>query len=672
MTSDALDGRLSHPPRTAARRIRLTALAAVAAVAALVSGCAAPASGTVPAPAIPSPAAAALTGPDVDAWLDGLLPAALERSGIAGAAVTVVRNGQVLTTRGYGYSDTGSGGTAPRPVDPDETLFRVGSVAKVFVATAVMQLVEQGRIDLDADVERYLDFPLPRTFDRALTMRHLLTHTAGFEERVKGTIAFGESAVSLRDIVALDPPEQVFEPGTVPAYSNYSYALAGYIVERVSGTPFAEHVGRNVLDRTGMTSSSFAQPLPPELRSRLSHGYPTDSSPPAPFEMVGPAPAGALTTSATDMARFMLAHLGELGPEQSLLDPGTLALMKEPALDATSLGTLADGPRMALGLFDESRNGHRITGHGGDTQFFHANMQLYPDDRTGVFVVWNSNGRGAADTLELRESFLEGFADRYFPAAAPAPGATAPTGHAAMAEGSYESARSPFSTFLSALGVIGQTRVTARADGTVLIEPGPMSLYPAVYEEVAPWVWREVGDQRIVTMRAAGDEVEALGVDGAFTLLRTEPARDAAVATPVLLASAVVLVVALLAWPAGAIVRRRHSLPAPAALGRAGRAARILTRVATGCAVLALAGWAAVIAQIAELQDVPEPVIRALQAAQWVALLGVIPAAIGLVVAVRHRAGPGRVLGSALLLLALVGTASFAVVFGLLSPSVSY
>jgi CubicO group peptidase (beta-lactamase class C family) len=654
-------------------RARLTAIAAAAAIATLLTGCGAPAAGTTPAPPIPAPSAVALTGPDVDAWLDGLLPAALERSGIAGAAVAVVHNGEVLTSRGYGFADSGSDGTTPRPVDPERTLFRVASVSKVFVATAVMQLVEQGKIDLDSGVERYLDFPLPRTFDRAITMRHLLTHTAGFEERARGTIQSGESAVNLRDIVAVDPPEQVFEPGTVPAYSNYSYALAGYIVERVSGTPFVDHIERNVLGRAGMTSSSFAQPLPPELRSRLSHGYATSSDPAEPFEIVGPAPAGALSTSATDMARFMLAHLGELGPKQSLLSPDSLALMKQPALDSASLGTLADGPRMALGLFDESRNGRRIVGHGGDTQFFRAHMQIYPDDRTGVFIALNSSGRGAADTRELQESLLSGFADRYFPATTgSAPRTATAAGHAAMAEGSYENARAPFSTFLSALAVIGQTRVTARADGTVLIEPGPSSLYPEVYEEIGPWVWREVGGQRIVTMRAVGDRVEALGVESAFTLLRTEPARDAGVALPVLLSSTAVLLVSLLSWPIGAIIRRRHSLPAPASLGRVGRTARVLTRVATAVAVLALAGWAMVIVRAAGLQDVPEPLLQALRAAQWVTLIGVIPAAVGLVVTVRHRAGVVRILGSVCLLLALVGTTWFALVFGLLSPTVSY
>jgi CubicO group peptidase (beta-lactamase class C family) len=651
-------------------RARLAALAAAGAVVALVSGCSAPAA-TTPAPPIPAPGTAELTAPDVDVWLDGLVPAALERSGIAGAAVSVVHDGQVLTARGYGYADTGSDGTAPHPVDADRTLFRVGSISKVFVATAVLQQVEQGRIDLDADVQRYLDFPLPRTFDSAVTMRHLLTHTAGFEERIRGVLTLGGPPVDLRDTVAVDPPEQVFRPGAVPSYSNYGYALAGYIVERVSGMPFDSYVDSNVLDRAGMPSSSFAQPLPPELAGRLSRGYVTDSDPAGAFETIGPAPAGALSASATDMGRFMLAQLGELGPQQSLLDPDTLALMKQPALDAASLGTLAAGPRMALGLFDESRNGHRIVGHGGDTDYFHSHMQLYPGDRTGVFVTLNSNGRGPADTLELRQSLLDGFADRYFPAADATPRQATSTAasHAALATGSYESARLPFSTFLSALGVIGQTQVTARADGTALITPGPMSVYPAAYQEIEPWVWQEVGGQRIVAMRTAGDRVEAIGFESAFTLLRTEPARDAGVVLPVLLSSAAILLLALLTWPIAAIIRRRYRVPAPPPLGRR---ARLLTRIATAAAVLALGGWTAVVLTIAGLQDVPEAIVRALQAAQWVALIGVLPAALLVVASVRHRAGTIRILGSVCLLLALVGTAWFAQSFGLLSPDVSY
>src|SRR5690606_10125653 len=113
-------------------------------------------------------------------------------------------------------------------------LFRVASVSKTFTATAVMQLVEQGELDLDADVSEYLDFELNRGYDDDITLRHLLSHTAGFEERIHGLIAYGDEPVDLREVLATDPPEQVFRPGTTPSYSNYGNSLAGYIVQRVS------------------------------------------------------------------------------------------------------------------------------------------------------------------------------------------------------------------------------------------------------------------------------------------------------------------------------------------------------------------------------------------------------------------------------------------------------
>jgi CubicO group peptidase (beta-lactamase class C family) len=670
-TTDPADGGARGARRAAG--LVLTAVLTVL-LAVLLPAAAAAAPRAVPAPPVPVPAAADLTAADVDAWLDGLLPAALERADIAGGAVTVVHEGRVLTSRGYGSADSGSTGAAPQPVDPRTTLFRIGSVSKVFTAAAVLQLVEQGRLDLDAPVQPLLDFPLPQRFEPAVTLRHLLTHTAGYEERIAGLIGTGTPG-SLRDSVAVDPPEQVFAPGTVPAYSNYGYALAGYVVERVTGTPFADHVTRAVLAPLGMTSSTFAQPLPPDLQDRLSPAYATASGPPQPFEIVNAAPAGSMTASTDDMGRFLLALL-DGAPE--LLEPSTLALMQQPGLDASTLGALAEGRQMALGLFDESRNGRRILGHGGDTQFFHSHLQFYPDERTGVFVTLNSSGRGPLDTLELRQAVLDGFADRYFPPTAPGPAPAVPgtAERAALAEGSYGSSRTFRSTFLAAAPLLEpeeQVRVTAQPDGTLLFEPGPLSLHPAHYAEIAPWVWQEVGGQRILTMRVADDgAVEAIGIEPAFTLLRTPPEREPATLLPVLLASAVVLVVGLVAWPAGAVLRRRYAVAAPAPLGRADRVATTLTRIATAAGVLALVGWALVIPAVGRLQDVPAPAIRAVQGAQLLALVGVLPAAVALVLALRRRAGAARVVGALAVLLALVGLGWVAAMSGLLQPSVSY
>ncbi|RAO62334.1 Serine-type D-Ala-D-Ala carboxypeptidase [Micromonospora saelicesensis] len=665
-------------PRSARPLVRLGAVLATAVVLAVSAvGCGTPQHNPAPpinAPAAPaSGTASALTGADVNAWLDGLLPAALDRTDIAGATVAVVTNGKILTTRGYGYADTGAGGNAAVPVDPDRHLFRMGSVSKLVTATAVLQLVQSGKLDLDADVKTYLDFELPLRYERAVTLRHLLTHTAGFEERIAGLIGTDGVDLNLRRALMTDPPEQIYQPGTVPAYSNYSNALAGYIVERVSGTRFEEYVQRNVLDRAGMPSSTFEQPLPAALRDRVSNGYDTSAGPATPFEIVGTPPPGALSAPATDMARFMLAQLGEPVGFAPLLDQPTRELMQRPALDATSLGTLADGPRMTLGFFAEDRNGHRILGHGGDTKYFHSHLQIYPDDRAGIFLSLNSNGSGALDSHELRESIVNGFADRYFPArddqptAGVDPATTAK--HAALAAGTYESSRAIQSNFLTAIGLVGRTTVSVAEGDRLLVEPGPLSDSPALYQEVAPWVWREVGGQRTIAMRATDDRVEAISFDSAFALLPVEPARAWVVAVPVLALSTVVLLLTVLSWPVGAIVRRRLG---SARRERAGRTARILSRVAVAGTLLAFAGWVLSIGSIMGLQDVPGPVLRAIQVLQLVGLLGVLPAAVRLIDDVRRHLGWRRITASGLILFALAGAGWFAVEFHLLAPSISY
>lgn len=661
---------VSRPPRRATRA--LAALGLTALLGGAVAGCASGATAPTPPPG-PTPVAAsaapAIEQADVDAWLDGFLPAALDRTGIPGAAVAVVHDGEVVTARGYGWADTGTASGEPVPVDADDTLFRPGSVSKLVTATAVMQLVEAGDVDLDTDVADYVDVDVPRAFDEPVTLRHLLTHTGGFEERVSGLIGAEGTPVDLRAALATEPPEQVYRPGTVPAYSNYGNALAGYVVERVSGQPFEEYVAEHVLAPAGMTSSTFAQPVPPALQDRLALGYGTSDGPAAGFEVVGTPPAGALSAPATDMARFMLAQLGEPTTGEPLLDDETRALMQSPALDEDALGTLAGGPRMTLGFFQEDRNGHRIVGHGGDTNYFHAHLQLYPDDRTGVYVSVNGSGRSGLDSLELREQLMHGFTDRYFPGSGTASRVDVETAreHAAQAAGTYTDSRAMHSTFLAVTGLLGPTHVTAQDDGRILVDPGPLSDRAVLYEEVEPWVWQEVGGQRTIAARAADGQVEAIGYDSAFTLLRAGAATD--VAVPVLVVSVVVLALGVLAWPVGAVVRRvlRRG---PAA--RAGRVPRVLTRVASASAVVAVLGWSTVVTTVMGLQEVPAGGLRVLQGLQVLGVLGLVPAAMRVVGDVRRRAGWWRVAGSIAVLVALAAVAWFALTYRLIAPSVSY
>lgn len=652
-------------PSHATMRRRSAAFAAsiAAAVLAVTAACGQGADPAAVAPPVEAPAAAEpLTATDVDAWLDGLVPAALERTGIAGATVSVVHDGALVTARGYGYADAGE----QAPVDPEQTLFRAGSVSKLFTATAVMQLVERGEIDLDADIDAYLDFEIPRAYPEEVTMRHLLTHTAGFEERIAGLIGTGGETPDLREALVNDPPEQAYRPGTTPAYSNYGNALAGYIVEHVSGTPFDEYVEAEVLAPLGMDSSTFRQPLPEGLEGRLSNGYGDASGPAQPFEMVGTPPAGSLTTSSVDMARFMLAHLGAL-PEAPILEPETMALMQAPALTEESLGGLAAAPRMGLGFFDESRNGHRIVGHGGDTDHFHSHMQIYPDDGAGIFISLNSTGLGALDSIEVRATVLEGFADRYFPAEGEGPDAIGDQEAAEAVAGSYVASRGFHSTFLSALAVIGGTGVTALDDGRLLLEPDPGTGSPGVYEQVGPSLWQEVDGQRQIATHTVDGEVAAFVHDGAFTMLRAEPAQAAGL--PVLVASMLVLLAGLLAWPAAVLVRRLRKRPYTRVPGRKWR---VMTRVAMAAGVLAVGTWVVIVMQVMGLQDVPVGAIRNAQLLQLAAALGTVPAAVRVVGEVRRKAGWRRTVASALVLLALIGLAWFAVAFQLLSPDVSY
>src|SRR5437879_10225476 len=230
----------------------------------------------------------ALTKADFETFLDGLIPSQLQNRNLAGAVVSVVKDGQVLFQKGYGYADV----EEKKPVLPDQTLYRPGSISKLFTATAVMQLLEQGNLDLDRDVTDYLDFPIPKTYPEPITLRQLLTHTSGFEETLKNLFVAHESDMTpLRTYPANQMPARIFPPGKVPSYSNYGFTLAGYLVERVSGEKFEQYITNHILQPLRMTNSTFDQPLPPQLAAQMSKAYLIASKKPRDFEFVQVAPA---------------------------------------------------------------------------------------------------------------------------------------------------------------------------------------------------------------------------------------------------------------------------------------------------------------------------------------------------------------------------------------------
>ncbi|WP_228275129.1 serine hydrolase domain-containing protein [Stakelama tenebrarum] len=537
---------------------------------------------SAPTPA-PGDGGHALTREDLSAWLDGMMPYALARGEIAGAVVTVVQGDTILFERGYGYADVAQ----REPVSPEDTLFRPGSVSKLFTWTAVMQLVEAGKIDLDTDVNSYLDFEIPPLDGQPITMRQIMTHSAGFEESLRHLIGDDpETVMPLSEYVRKGRTERVFAPGTTPAYSNYATALAGYVVERLSGMPFDDYVEQRIFAPLGMEHSSFRQPLPESLAAQMSKGYELATGPAKPYEIVYPAPAGSLASTGEDMAQFMIAHLNGGGP---LMSPQTTAMMHDyraPGIDNLN--------RMALGFYEQRVNGHRAIGHGGDTGYFHSYLWLFPEAKIGIFFSMNSQGTPGS-SLAVRGALFHQFADRYLPGPEPEGRVDEATAreHAAMMAGNYSSSRGPVRNFLSILDLLGQATVAVDEDGKLVV-PGVPSLgdQPRNWEEVEPFVWVD---------RATGERLSAEVKDGRVTrfssdmfspftvLTRTPWQYNAAWLLPALMLALGIVAITAVAWPWAAVARRRYGASLP--LEGHARLSYRLSRGFAWLALVAMLGW---------------------------------------------------------------------------------
>src|SRR6267154_4861267 len=404
-----------------------------------------------------------LTKPDLEAFLDALIPAQLQNRDIAGAVVSVVKDGRILLAKGYGYSDF----AAKKLVVADKTLFRPGSISKVFTATAVMQLVEQGKLDLDRDVNGYLDFEIPKTYPEPVTLRQLLTHTGGFEETLKNLFVAYESDIKpLRTYLVNEMPARIFPPGKIPSYSNYGFMLAGYIVERVSGEKFERYVENHILKPLGMNNSTFDQPLPPQLVPQMSKGYLSASKKPRDFEWVQAAPAGALTTTASAMTRFMLAFLQDGAVDGvSILKPETVRQMETRQFEFDPMLT-----GLGITFMEYLIDPVRFIAHGGDTAYFHSDMILVPDAHLGYFLSYNSLGK---DVGGGRGEVLRTFANRYFSSAGqPKVDVDRNTAKsdARAVSGLYDGTRRAETTLLKILALVGQFKVSSDKEGVLQIE----------------------------------------------------------------------------------------------------------------------------------------------------------------------------------------------------------
>lgn len=368
--------------------------------------------------AVPEAAPPAEPLPGLEAFVDGVVEGAMAaHKALPGVTVSVVKDGQIVLLKGYGFADVAS----KTPVDPATSMFRIGSISKTFTGLAVMQLVEQGKLDLNADINTYLTaFKIPDTFPEPITLAALLSHRAGFEDLALGVLFQQDPAklLSLEDFVKNHIPARVRPVGQTSTYTNYGVALAGYLVQVASGQDYADYVDEHIFRPLQMNHSSVREPLgadnpasiAPELAALLATGYSKgpDGRPVAqPFDLVGAVgPSGSISSTALDMAHYMMARLDDDRYEGGrLVSEQTSAQMRKRLYD--------DRPGvvdMAHALGDDVVDGYQWRWHNGGTTTFFSDMTLYPELQLGIFLSTNSSDGGGDLSGQLPKLLFQ----RYF------------------------------------------------------------------------------------------------------------------------------------------------------------------------------------------------------------------------------------------------------------------
>jgi CubicO group peptidase (beta-lactamase class C family) len=458
-------------------------------------------------------------------YLDLQMQNLMEKQELPHAAISVVADGEIIFRKGYGFlnKETRAG------IEPEVTLFRTGSVAKIFTWTAIMQLYEKGLLDLDADINLYLDFDIPARLKghggnqtpAPITMRHLMTHSAGFEDVLDGLFSF-QPQPALRDYLMERIPERIFPAGEIMAYSNYGTSLAGYIVERISGMSFEDYTEQNIFRPLGMNRSTFRQPVPVNLRSDVVTAYRKIDGEfqPARFEHM-PAPAGGLSTTAGDMALYMFALLHQgTNPFGTLMQPQTLDSMF--AIQKTYHPLLGG---MTLGFKQFNLEGNEVIFHGGSSTVFDSGLYLLPDENTGIFIAYS--GGDYTGHIRIFHDFLsEFFGGKEYDFQKKLETAPGATPSIAELRGEYHQSRMMITSTDRILNLMmGVMRVDIDDDGHLLVkhlghEHRFRELKPGVYENLEPKPVYPFGPFKYLVAETAPDGRLMLTTDGPLTYIK--------------------------------------------------------------------------------------------------------------------------------------------------------
>ncbi|MGA9120998.1 MAG: serine hydrolase domain-containing protein [Bacteroidota bacterium] len=444
--------------------------------------------------------------------LDSLIVPGLEKYHIPGMVVAIVRDSEIVLAKGYGYADV----DRKIPFDPDSTVIRIASVSKLFTATAVLQLVDRGMLDMHQDINTYLTrFKVENWPGMPITLQHLLTHTAGFDDRSIGKSGWTqESQIPLGDYLATRLPPRICPPGEVYTYSNFSNALAGFVVEEVTHEDYATHVRHNILEPLGMKRSDYRlrpdlQPLLAQCYSHAGKGFLH-----TPFDFINDYPGGQMLSTGRDMAKFMIAHLqlGRYAGVRILSDGGATAMH---SVQFTHHRELEHAVGYSFGILPA--RGQTALAHDGGYTGVGSRLVLVTESRIGIFMACNI--MDGALINEVTRTLL----DRIIPAppqdTTKYPLTTLPQhdGNVADFEGTYRFSRYVHSSFEKAGVLIGMTgtemTIGRNEEGMILMD----TFYgkPRRMVQIQPCVFQSIDDRYMCAFRRdASGRVAHLFTDG--------------------------------------------------------------------------------------------------------------------------------------------------------------
>lgn len=493
----------------------------------------------------------------LEQFFDGLMNDHLLSKHVAGAVVAVVKDGKLVFSKGYGYSDYEN----KKPVSPDSTLFRIGSISKTFVWTAVMQLVEQGKLNLDEDVNVYLkDFKIPEGKGGPITLRHIMTHTPGFEDRLIGLFARDEKGLRpYGEILKEQLPERVRPSGEEMSYSNHATGIAAHIVEQVSGLPWNEYVENKITGPLGLDHTTFRQPLPAYLSGMCSKGYNYENGvlKEYGFEFIPLSAVGGASSTAVDMSKYMIMHL-QMGRynDVTIIDSTSASEMQSVEFRVSPYvsGT-------GLGIYELINwNGIRTIGHGGDTFWFHSLMALIPEKNTGLFVSFNSQGGDYAQVFGL-------FMNHFYPLHPPKPEMKLTSENSAMFTGEFRYNRFPHSDMTRFSSMMSTVKISYDTSGCLVTKSGDMQKWYLVHDSI---FIKETGEEYLVFGKKSGDRYTKayLGSLAVMPLERVPLIDSAALNLPLLVICTLIFLITFVFWPSAYLLRKQYTLNtgAPGAL----------------------------------------------------------------------------------------------------------